>query len=114
VDEKQMQLSTIVKALEHLSVHQKRSANEEFVELVFYNRDLEQWQKIISLLLGAPRKVKGQEPTPTDLELTAHTGGIRLEQTLFEKKIENGTIIAKFWPWQDNTHTTLRMALLRN
>lgn len=108
-----MQLAIIAKALEHLSVHEKRRATEDFVELVFFNKDLDQWYKIISLFLGTPRKVVGQEPTSEDLQLTSATGGIRVEQTLFEKRVDNGTIIAKFWPWQDNVHTTLRLALLR-
>lgn len=109
-----MQLAVIVKALEHLSVYEERRVTEDFVELVFFNKDVDQWHRIISLFLGAPRKVMGQEPTSGDLELTSHTGGIRIEQTLFEKKIGDETIIAKFWPWQDNEHTTLRVARLRH
>lgn len=109
-----MQLTTIMAALRHLSVYENRCVNAEFVELVFFNRDLDQWQNSISTVLGAPRKIQGQDPTPGDLELTARTGGIRIEQTLFEKKVENGIIIAKFWPWKDDVHTTLRMAFLKD
>lgn len=107
-----MEFIDIIQYFEQLTIYEQRCANAEFIELVFYNRDISEWHKVISSLLGEPRKSQGQVPTQKDLDLTARTGGIRIDQTLFEKEVENGIIIAKFWPWKDDTHTTLRMALL--
>lgn len=107
-----MQLKKIVEKCSHLKVIEKRCISDEFVELVFINDDIDEWQSILTAFLGEPRKPKGQAPTEKDLQLTSNTGGIRIEQTLFEKEFKTGTIIAKFWPWQNQTHTTLRMALL--
>ena len=60
-----------------------------------------------------PENMQGCLPTAGDLDLTRQTGGIRIEQTLFEKKTGDWTVIAKLWPWKDGLHTTLKMALLR-
>jgi hypothetical protein len=107
-----MRLIEIFKKCNHLTIYDERSVTDEFIELVFYNKDLPDWYNCISSVLGEPRKAQNRQPNDHDLKLTARTGGIRFEQTLFEKTFEEGTIIAKFWPWQDGTHTTLRVALL--
>jgi hypothetical protein len=107
-----MQLKEIFDRCRHLKIYEKRSLSNEFIELVFYNEDASEWFHIISSFLGPPVKPKGQQPSQKDLDITAKTGSIRVEQTLFEKEFDEGIIIAKFWPWKDNVHTTLRMALL--
>ena len=109
-----MQLIEIFKRCNHLTIYDQRCVSDEFIELVFYNKDLPDWYKSITSFLGEPRKAQNCEPNANDLKLTARTGGIRFEQTLFEKTFEEGTIIAKFWPWHDGTHTTLRVALLQS
>lgn len=107
-----MRLIDIFEKCKHLTIYDQRCVSDEFIELVFFSEDLGDWFKSVSSVLGEPRKAQNREPNANDLQLTARTGGIRFEQTLFERAFEGGTIIAKFWPWQDNTHTTLRMALL--
>lgn len=107
-----MKLKKIINSLSLLNVHQKRCETDEFYEIVFFNKDHDEWNRIISAFLGDPIKAKGVEPSKKDLELTSKTGGIRVEQTLFEREFDDEVIIAKFWPWQDDTHTTLRMSYL--
>ena len=107
-----MELKRITDCCGELKINEKRCLTDEFVELVFQNDEIDEWFRIVSAFLGTPTNPKGQEPPQKDLDRTATTGGIRLEQTLFEKDFENGTIIAKFWPWKDKIHTTLRMAML--
>jgi hypothetical protein len=107
-----MILRDITDCCVHLDVHEKRCDRDDLFELVFFQKDINEWARILSAFLGEPVKPSGKSPTTKDLELTEGTGSIRIEQTLFEKRIENGTIIAKFWPWKDGRHITLRMALL--
>ncbi len=107
-----MQLKEIFDRCRHLKIYEKRSLSTEFIELVFYNEDVSEWFNLLSSFLGPPVKPEGQQPSQKDLDITAKTGSIRVEQTLFEKEFDEGIIIAKFWPWKDNVHTTLRMALL--
>ena len=107
-----MPLKRIVEKFGRFEVIENRCVTDEFVDLVFLNRDLPSLYNILAEQLGDPIKPQGQAPSTKDLELTSKTGGIRIEQTLFEKQLDSGTVIAKFWPWKDNRHTTLRMALL--
>lgn len=107
-----MKLRDISDCLVHLSVHEKRCDREDLFELVFFQNDLSEWDRILSAFLDKPVKPSGQSPTPKNLAVTEGTGSIRTEQTLYEKRFENGVIIAKFWPWRDGRHITLRMALL--
>jgi len=107
-----MKLREIIDCCGSLNIIEKRCISEDFVELVFQNEEIAEWQRILTAFLGKPQKPEGQQPSPKDLELTKNTGGIRLDQTLFEKDFENGAVIAKFWPWKDKIHITLRMALL--
>ncbi|RJQ78747.1 MAG: hypothetical protein C4519_11815 [Desulfobacteraceae bacterium] len=107
-----MRLKEIIDSCGHLKVIEQRCIKNDFIDLVFNNEELSEWQRILSSFLGAPRKPKGQQPSRSDLDITSKTGGIRVNQTLFEREFEEGTVIAKFWPWQDGRYTTLRMALL--
>ncbi len=107
-----MQLKEIVSYCKDLPVCENRCLTDDFYEVVFFNADIDQWMRVLEAFLGPARKAAGQEPTDADLVLTAKTGSIRIEQTLFEKEFENGTVIAKLWPWKDGVHTTLRMAML--
>jgi hypothetical protein len=107
-----MKLQEVFKHLAHLEVTQTRVMQEDYIELVFLNRDFDAWHQILVTNLGEPRKPAGLEPNASDQELTSGTGGIRTNQTLFERCFGQETVIAKFWPWQDEVHTTLKMAIL--
>lgn len=107
-----MRLGDITNCCVHLDVHEKRCDREDLFEIVFFQKDIAEWGRILVAFLGEPVKPSGTLPSSKDLELTEHTGSIRIEQTLFEKHFDNGIIIAKFWPWKDGRLITLRMALL--
>ncbi|MDX9786828.1 MAG: hypothetical protein RBT11_08630 [Desulfobacterales bacterium] len=107
-----MKLKDIFQQLAHLKIVETRVMDDEYVELVFLNMDLGAWYKTLAANLGEPRKQAGSEPTREDQTLTRQTGGIWVNQTLFEKSFGDVTVIAKFWPWGDEVHTTLKMALL--
>ena len=68
--------------------------------------------QVFKNILGPAVKPAGVKPTENDLQLTRDYGGIWINQILFKKEIGNVTFIAMFWPWQDDIHTTLRMAFL--
>lgn len=107
-----MTLKEIFQQLSGLKIVDTRVMDDEYIELVFLNMDLGEWYKVLVKNLGEPRKPAGCEPTAKDQDLTRHTGGIWANQTLFEKSFGDVTVIAKFWPWGDEAHTTLKMALL--
>ncbi len=107
-----MTLEQILQACKKFKISDERVISDEYCELVIFNDELEEWSIVLSGILGSAQKPRGVEPTQGDLDLTRASGGIRVEQTLFRKEIGNLTVIAKFWPWDDDVHTTLKMALL--
>lgn len=106
-------LKEIIEKCGMLSVCEQRCITDEYTELVFFNKELDKWNKIFVDIFGQAIKPTGVKPTEDNLRLTKDYGGIHDNQILFEKKFDDVTVIAMFWPWQDNIHTTLKMALLR-
>ena len=108
-----MTLREILEKCASLSIYEKRNANDEYSEVVFFNKELIEWSKVLSENLGPASKPAGTKPSKDDLHLTKEYGGIFANQTLFKKEFDNATIIAMLWPWSDEEHTTLKMAILR-
>ena len=108
-----MTLKEIIEKCNILSVHDKRIISDEYNELVFYNKEIDKWNKIFVDILGPAIKPAGVEPTKDDLQLTKDYGGIYDNQTLFKKEFDDVIVIAMFWPWGDDTHTTLKIALFK-
>lgn len=109
-----MRFEDIIAQCSKLSVIEDRCCNEEYRELVFLKKDLDQWSRIFTDILGPAVKPAGENPTEDDLRLTKTYGGVNECQTLFKREFEYGTVIVMFWPWQDNARITLKMALLKN
>lgn len=107
-----MILDSIMAQASKLEVFERRSMSAEYCELVFFSQDLDTWHIILASVLGEPKKPAGREPTEADLGITSGTGGIRINQTLFERNFGDMTVIAKFWPWGDERYITLKMAVL--
>jgi hypothetical protein len=103
----------IIKKCSMLEIYDKRSVTDEYVELVFYSKEIDKWNRIFADVLGPAIKPPGIKPTEDDLHLTKDYGGIWGDQTLFKKDFNNTTIISMFWPWQDNIHTTLKTVLIK-
>jgi hypothetical protein len=108
-----MRLKVILEKLNMLDVYEIRRATDEYVELVFYNEKQKDIDNTLNEMLGPPRKPAGVAPSQDDLGLTEEYGGIWDNQTLFVNECEGNTVMAMYWPWDDEVHTTLRMARLR-
>jgi hypothetical protein len=107
-----MTLDEIIVLAGNLDVHERRSVSEEYCELVFFGKDVDRWHDVLVSALGEPRKPAGKAPTKGDLDITRSTGGIWINQILYEKDFGEQTIIAKIWPWSDASYMTLKMAVL--
>ena len=105
-----MTLKAIIDKCSMVSVHEVRHVTDHYGELVVYNAKMDKWNQIFVDLLGPPKKPLGVEPSDHDLELTQEYGGIWSNQTLFEKELDDFTLIAMYWPWQDGVHTTVKLA----
>ncbi|MDD4183267.1 MAG: hypothetical protein PHT53_05555 [Candidatus Omnitrophica bacterium] len=109
-----MMIKDILSKISHVNINEKRTISEEYSELVFLNKDIEELYKVFAGIFGQPLKKQGAKPSKDILRLTKEYGGVWEDQTLFKKDNEQNTIIAMFWPWQDNMHTTLKMAAIKN
>lgn len=109
-----MTVKDLLSKISHLKAEEKRTISEEYSELVFLNKDIDELCKIFSGILGEPEKKQGIKPSKDILRLTKNYGGVRENQTLFKKDNAQNTIIAMLWPWQDNMHTTLKMAIIKS
>jgi hypothetical protein len=107
-----MTLREILDRCSLLEVEERRHQKEAYSELVFHNKDINEWHRILSEALGPPAKPAGKNPTKDLLRLTQEYGGILTGQTLFAKEFDDITVIAMFWPWGNGKHTTLKMAVL--
>ena len=107
-----MTLREIIEKCSALGVCEERCITDEYGELVFYNREIDEWDKILADIFGHAIKPAGVSPSKDDLHLTKDYGGIWIDQTLFKKDFDDVTMIAMFWPWKDDIHTTLKVALL--
>ena len=103
----------ILERCSKLSIFETRQIDDAYGELVFYNKDIDEWIKVFVDILGPAKKSRGIQPANDDLNLTKDYGGIYEDQTLFKKKYDDAVVIAMFWPWQDGTHTTLKIAFLK-
>jgi len=92
---------------------ERRSNDEDFKELVFFNKDLGQWAAILEETFGPACKPAGKEPTKDDKNMTKNFGGVHSGQTLYKGKDGDQIIIAMLWPWGDKQHTTLKMAIFK-
>jgi hypothetical protein len=106
-------LKEIIQKCGSLDVYEKRRTEGEYCELVFFNKDEKDWARLLTDILGTAAKPPEAKPSEEDSRLAKDYGGIYSGQTLFKKEFDGDTVIAMFWPWQDRTHTTLKMALIR-
>lgn len=110
----EMIFKDMTRKLKQLNIHETRQISDDYCELVLFNKDMEKWNEIISENLGPPIKPAGVLTTDDILALTHDLGEIVDHQTLFKKDFDDSSVLAMFWPWQDNEHTTLIMALSKN
>jgi hypothetical protein len=108
-----MTLKEIIKKFGTLRISKVRRNSDEFCELVFYNKDTDEWNKLFTDILGHAAKPAGMEPTDEDQYLTKDYGGIWFNQTVFKREFDDVTVIAMFWPWQNGIQTTLKIARLK-
>ena len=108
-----MNLKEVFAQLGSLPIEEERSVSEDYLEVVFLNKESGNWNKALSGIFGPAVKPAGQAPSSEDDALTSDFGGVFDNQTLFRKDMDGRCMIAMFWPWQDKEHTTLKMALLK-
>jgi hypothetical protein len=112
MDDPAVVLKGIIDRFGTLNIHEKRVFTESSCELVFLNKQKNEWESIFSDILGSPVKPQSDVPSEEDISITSGFGGICKGQTLFRREYRGATIIAMFWPWDDPRYTTLKVAIV--
>lgn len=107
-----MDLKEIAERINILKVFEKRQIKDNYIELVFFNKEINEWDKLLSGILGPAVKPAGVSPDKEAQKPARDYGGIYANQTLFRKDFNDTAVIAMFWPWQDGVHTTLKVILV--
>ena len=108
-----MNLDNIMDVCKELDILETRNATDKCRVFVVRNQELGKWNTALSSVLGSPSKRSGEQPLEEQLDLTKEYGSIFADQTLFAKNLESGeTIIAMFWPWQEEPFTTIKIYLI--
>lgn len=108
-----MIIEKIYEKVKGLRVVEIRNKSEENLELVFFAEEKEKWSQALQEVLGEPQKPAGTHPSKEQQSMTEEFGGIYEEQTLFVQRHEEGNVIGMMWPWQDQTHITLKIFMIQ-
>jgi len=100
------------KEYEKLDIYEKRLTTDQSIELVFCNKDLDKWLKLLTDVFGPAIKSPGVNPSREDQAVTKEYGGIRIDQTLFKSGDDHMSVIAMLWPWLSAEFTTLKVILV--
>ena len=119
-----MKLETLVGKQLLGAVAEIREEDDDYEEIVLYNKDLPAWNEILTEKLGPPLISKEQYEIVNEsedvkksqidlaLESAEQFGGIAEGQTLYYGICDSAVILILIWPWQDNVKVTLKKAIL--
>ena len=112
-----MRIEQIISDELYNSVKNIRESSEQYEEFVIMQKDISDWNKILTEKLGSPiSPVENNDSSEDSLSLKDSTalnlaeshGGIRRDQTLHYGLLNSSEILILIWPWQDNNHVTIR------
>lgn len=108
-----MTLKQIIEKCSGLKISEQRCDEDEYKEFVIETKEVEGFNAVLTDILGEPAKGPGVKPTKDQLQLIKEYGGLRNNQTLFVKEFDAEKIIVMFWPWEDEVHVTVKMAVVK-
>ena len=119
-----MKIAELVGEVLWSAIKELRENSDSYEEIVVFNKDLSQWNKVLKEKLGPPLdhdgkneadessdKISSAEKTAA-LDKANSCGGIRGNQTLYYGTYESQKLMIMIWPWQDNKHTTLKKVIV--
>jgi hypothetical protein len=109
-----MRPEQILEKCERIEIKRKKKIKPDYVELVFYTRDMAEWMTFLTEIFGKAVKPKWQKPTSRDRKCTKKFGGIRPNQTLFIKDFKKYNVLAMIWPWKDKILSSLKIPLIQS
>lgn len=109
-----MTINEIFEKISVLQIKKKRSHEEGYLEVVFYRKDLDVWERELKEIMGPAVKPFRTKPSEAHGKLAKPYGGIRSNQALYQKSFHAYDVIAMIWPWGDRQHMTLKIGRMDN
>lgn len=109
-----MTINKILERLSVLDVKKKRSQEENYLELVFFKKDINAWERELKEIMGQAKKPFRVKPSAEHDKLAKPYGGIRANQALYQKSFHAYDVIAMIWPWGNGQNMTLKLAVMDN
>ena len=119
-----MKINTLIGEELFSAIHEMRTSSDQYEELVFFSKDISDWNEILTEKLGLPvitaEKINLDDASKeaisskkdAALKLAKSYGGISKGQTLYYGTYEATVISIMIWPWQDNAHVTLKKIIV--
>ena len=108
-----MNVRDVLQRCSHLKIEEKNDISKDYAERVFLKEDFQEWEKVLTDLLGPAVKRAGEKTTQAFSQLTIDYGGLLDDQILYYKQFKDTSLIAMFWPWKDNNQVTLKIACIK-
>ncbi len=105
-----MSFSELINSLKKVPIFEERVNTPKLREFVVSSDHITSLHTILTQFFGDSFKAPGYQPSPAHKKLAAMWGGIRDGQTLYFRQEGELNSCAMFWPWQDGTRCTVKLA----
>ena len=100
----------LIERLQKIPFDELRKRQSGYFEFVLSQKHLEHLYPILEDYFGPPFKPAGVSPSREAEDHARSYGGIRARQTLYFFKHEGLGNCAMIWPWNNDTHVTVKVA----
>jgi len=91
-----------------------RTDSENYLEVVVRVDKLDLFYPVLEDFFGKISKPAGEDPHASAEQLTNDFGGVRRDQTLYDREVDGVMHLAMIWPWMDNVSATIKIYRLRH
>jgi hypothetical protein len=106
-----MGFGTIREAVKSLELESLRMDCDNYIEAVVVQDEMSKLNNRLKKFFGKPAWPSKNRLTYEVQETINGFGGLMPGQTLYFKNADEGGIFAMLWPWQDGSHTTIKVIL---
>ncbi len=104
-----MEFPELLEQLKTLKREEMRSQAADYFEIVVASTEMPSLLSMLQDYFGEPLKPVGKSPSNEAQRCAKPYGGVRENQTLFYRRIGEGSVVALIWPWGSGLSLTLKL-----
>lgn len=104
-----MNFQNLILEIKKIQLREIRTNTGDYFEAVVPKDRLSELEKLLAVHFGLPVKPAGVFATGEVNKYSRPYGGVRYEQTMYLKRLEQGLEFAFLWPWGCGTLVTLKI-----